>query len=181
MPKRESGASRTDRDPRVTPQSVKAGKKNLAKGRAAMDAQRAKAKEEGLPPAGERWRMLLSGTLKVSDLDDDEIRKMRLRGADGGFGGRRPALPSHIAEQFSNEQMRRIKSKVRAVGLKAAEGLVALAEDPETSDAVRKDCYRILLEHAIGKAPQHVTVTETTGSTWDDLTMDGLPIDRADI
>lgn len=142
-------------------------------------AQKMKDTKNGTPGKGERWARLLSGDLTVQDLSDEEVSRMRTYSKGTTFVGRAPRLPSHLVQQFQDEQMRRIKSTIREYAPKAVKGLLELAQDPETPAAVRKDCWKLLLEHTIGKAP--LTVQHNAGSGWDTLTNEAIgdvPVDR---
>lgn len=135
---------------------TEAQRAGLVKGKETQRKRAKAAREAGAMPAKERWAMLLSGTLLVSDLDDDEIKKMRVRSRDGSFTGRPRPLPSHIAQQFAVEAQRRAKKAVDQEALGAIQRLVKMAEDPDAPHAVRKDIDKWLAERVLGKTPDVV-------------------------
>lgn len=159
-----------------TKKATEAGRANLAKGRESKERQRAEAREAGIPTARERWAMLLSGTITVKDLDDDEITKMKVRGADGGFTGRRPAIPSHLAHQWQQEAISRATAKFRTAAPEAVERLIDIANDPDTktSDAIR--ALALVLERGLGKVPDTIRIEGQ--SPFDALLHEALDVDR---
>lgn len=151
--------------------------------RAALDAgqkkrreQIAAAKERGQMTAKERWAMLLSGQLTVKDLDDKEVEKMRVRGADGGFAGTRRAVPSHLIQQFQHEQMVRFNDRLRKALPVTAKVLLEILVDPEAKHADRLRAAQMLQDRILGKAPE--TVRITGGTEWDALFANAVDIDR---
>jgi len=149
MPKRGEGATPKQRD---------AGRKNLAKGRAARKKMAEQAAAEGRVTANERWSMLLDGTLTVHDLDDDEVRKMKVRSADGSFSGRGRRLPSHLIAAFHAEQIKRAKNVMHKSLVKAAKLLDAVIDDPEASRAEQLKAADMILNRVMGKAPETIRV-----------------------
>lgn len=142
-----------------------AGRANVAKGRAKKAEQTKAAKEAGLPRASERWAQLLDGSLTVQDLDNEELAKMRVRGADGGFSGRRPAVPSHLAQAMQKEAIKRATEMFRNAAPKAVKRLLEIADDPETKDADAIRALDIVLNRGLGKMPETVLIEEK--SKWE--------------
>lgn len=173
MAKREGPAGSGHR---VTEKSLAAGKANMAKGRETKRKKREAAIAAGQPKASDRWAMLLDGRLTVQDLDDDEIDKMRVRGADGGFSGRRHAIPSHLAQQWKQEAIRRATEQFHNATPKAVKRLIEIAndEDTKTGDAIR--ALQLVLERGLGKVPDTVRIEGQT--PWDAALRDALPVDR---
>src|SRR5690349_7679601 len=117
MAERKASPSRKKRTP--TPAEIAAGSATLAKVRAATAACCEQAKEEGRESSKQRWSRLLDGSLTVRDLEDEEITKMALRRSDGTFSGSKRAMPSHIAQQFHQEAIRRSNDKLRSAAPEA--------------------------------------------------------------
>lgn len=117
--------------------------------------------------------MLLDGRLTVADLDDEEIRKMRVRGADGGFAGRRPAIPSHIAQQMQAEAIKRAQEKFRNAAPRAVDALIELANDPDIKPGDRIRALTLVLERSLGKVPD--TVRVEAADAWGKLMRDASP------
>jgi hypothetical protein len=144
----------------------------LERGQARKRAQQKVAKEKGLPRAADRWAMLLSGELLVSELDDDEIAKGRVRGADGGFAGRRRAMPSHLVQQFQAEAVRRATNMFREAAPTAVKRLLEIAGDPDTKDSDAIRALSLVLERSLGKVPD--TIRVETQDDWGRLIEDAL-------
>lgn len=164
MAKRETAATASKRSGpmpkggKQTPAQKKAGEANLAKGRAKMNEQRAKAKAEGRERAGVRWAKVLDGTLTVKDLDDEEVRRGQVRGADGGFTGTRPAVPSHLVEQFHKEHLARVMSKFKDGVGDAVQLLVDAVTDPDVKMETRVKAADMLINRVFGKAPETIRI-----------------------
>lgn len=179
MPKEdeETAAVRSRRGARVTEASIAAGKANLAKGRESRQRKRDEAKDNPRMTAGERWSALLDGTLTVADLDDDEIKAMRVKGKDGVVNKGRK-MPSHLAQQFRNEAIKRAVDRFRLAAPEAVKGLLEIANDPDAKPADRIKAYAIILDRSLGRTPQEVRISSE--SDWDALGRDlaGLGLDR---
>lgn len=147
----------------------------LAKGHETRRRKRAEAREAGSPKAKERWAMLLSGTLLVSELEDEEIKRMRLRSRDGSFSGRARPVPSHIAQQMQHEGMVRAKRKALAGAPGGVEAIVNIANDPEHKDQFRAAVW--LAERGLGKTPDVVRIEGT--SVFDRVSAEAVGLDRA--
>lgn len=178
MAKRESAATASQRQRKPTKKQIEAGKANMAKGRADRKKKTDAARAAGVPRAGERWAALLSGQITVADLDEEELAKMRVRGADGGFTGRRPALPSHIAAAMQAESLKRAVDLFREAAPKAVKGLIEIANDPDVKPADRIRAYQLVMERSLGKVPD--TVRVEAADSWGSLIADamGSPVDR---
>lgn len=175
MAEREKAAASSQRS-RHTKKAAEAGRANLAKGRAAKDKARAEARARGQESASERWKKLLSGTLTVQDLDDEELAKMRVRGRDGGFSGSRKAIPSHLAQQMQQEAIKRANDQFRLAAPAAVKRLLEIASDEDTKDTDAIRALQIVLERALGKTPEVIRVEGQT--VIDGITMEALGLDR---
>lgn len=145
----------------------------------AMDKGRKKRHDnlkKGGPTQKERWGMLLSGTLTVKDLDDDEIERMRVRGKGGEFSGRAPAVPSHLARAFRAEGIRRAEAQFNTYAPKAVKRLLEIADDPDTKDADAIRALDIILNRGLGRTPEVIHV-QTSG--FDDVSSKVVDIDRS--
>jgi hypothetical protein len=135
--------------------------------------KRKDALAKGGPTTSERWAMLISGTLTVKDLDDDEIHKMRLKGKGGEFSGRARAIPSHLLAQFEAERQTRWKRDIMDGVPEAVAALIDIVGDPDHKD--RAKMAQWFVERALGKTPDVVQVH--TGTDWDRLS-EAVVIDR---
>lgn len=157
---------------------------NLAKGREAKARKRAEAKAaqesgEVRMTAGERWSMLISGTLTVQDLDDEELASMRMRGIDGTFNGRGRAIPSHIAQAMQHEAIKRAQAMFQNAAPAAVKRLIEIASDPDTKDADAIRALQLVMERSLGKVPD--TVRVETQDAWGKLLREASPeqVDRS--
>lgn len=161
---------------KVTEKFTEAGKRNLAKGREDAKKKAAAAKASGIPLGKDRWSMLLDGRLTVRDLDDEEVRRMRVMDASGGFAGRARTLPSHIAQQFQQEAIRRATELFRSFAPRAVELLMEIAEDPDVKPEAQIRALQIALDRGLGKTPETIRLEGV--SKFDKVTMDALGLDR---
>lgn len=148
----------------------------MEKGRAKKAKQTKEARAKGAMSAKVRWSMLLDGTLTVHDLDDEEVNKMRVRGADGGFSGSRQAMPSHLAVEFHREIVRRAEKELRGNLGKAAELLGKVIDDPEARHSDKIKAAQILFDRVLGKTPE--TVVLKSDDKFADLLGDAIAEDR---
>lgn len=157
---KRTGAGKRGNTKRGGPQTAeqkKAAAANLAKGRAARDAQRSSASAQDRDDQKTRWAKLLDGTLTVRDLDDDEIDAMRVKGKDGAFNGRAPRnIPSHLAHAFLKERVRRAEGELQRVLLKAVRRLETVIDDPDAKDSDAINASRLVVERVMGKAEQKI-------------------------
>lgn len=162
MPKRGERANEAQR---------KAAVVNLAHGQKVRKERM--ANNPGHETAGERWARLLSGTITVKDLDDDEIKKMRVRGKGGEFNGRAPSIPSHLARSFAEEQQVRWKRDLMEAVPTALDALVDIlsnSENPQQAAMVRWT-----VERAMGKTPD---VVRFEGGNEFDRVAESILVDR---
>lgn len=160
----------------VTDEWVEKGKKNLAKGREKKEAQRAKARAEGAESATSKWARLLDGTMSVRELDDEELSHMRPRGADGGFGGGKRPIPSHIAQQMRNEMIRRAQHTLLTSVGDAAKAMQTIVNDPDAKDADKIRAGTTIMDRVLGKPDQ--TVRIESESEWDKAVRKAFAVDR---
>lgn len=177
MPKRERATRRTKpaTGKKQTPAQKSAGEANLAKGRKAKQEQARAAREAGLPTGGERWAMLLSGQITVKDLDDQEIKRMKVRGQDGTFSGRRRAIPSNLILAFQREQVERANNEVRSMAIGAVKELYKMGTDVDVGEAARVRALTYLADRALGKTPETMRIEGMSG--FDKMLSDAIGVD----
>lgn len=145
----------------------------LARGRAKRD--KVNAEQKGKPKDESRWKALLSGTITVKDLDDEEIKRQRVR-INGRFDGRPRALPSHLRQQMIQEAIRRAKDTITASTNEVTKELLEIARDEDVPVAQRIKVLMYLQDRQLGKAPE--TVRIEGASAFDEVTMEALGLDR---
>lgn len=100
-------------------------------------------------------------TIRVEDLDDEELLRGQVRDADGRFrGGQARKIP----REFHNELMRRIieqgVSKMKRSYVKAVEVLTEdIIEDESVDIRLRYDAAKYIIERLGGKTPEVVNAT----------------------
>lgn len=156
MAQREGVTRRTKRARPATEAELAAGRANLSKGRKAREE--ALAENPDAPKAKDRWSMLLSGIITVKDLDDEEIKKMRVRGKGKTFSGRAPAIPSHLAQEFHKEAIRRAKQRITQATPEVTKALLDIANDPDVKDSDRIKVLMYLMDRQLGKTPETIQV-----------------------
>lgn len=169
MAKRKSAAESSQ----PTPEAIAAGTANLAKGRAAREKKRKPGEYE---TAGERWGRLLSGQITVEDLDDDEIKFMRVRSSDGTFNGKGRAVPSHLLQAFHGEAIKRSNNKLRTAAPEAVQALIDIGRDPSVKESDRVRALMYVVDRALGKTPE--TVHVKTDDAWGNMERDAIVDDR---
>lgn len=115
-----------------------------------------------------RWSRLLSGEIKVTDLDDEELAKMKTRDRLGGFTGR----PSKYIPRKLEQEMRAEFLKRQQQGLEDAVPIAVAALSEVAKNAPAKDriaAASILLERAMGKVAQTVDVTQHSADPIQDV------------
>ena len=140
-----------------TAAAISAGTANLAKGRAAKEEKRKQAEAEGRETGTQRWARLLDGSLTVRELDDEEITRMKVRAKDGSFNKGR-VLPSHIAQQFHHEAIRRSNDKLRSAAPEAVQALIDIGKNPAVKESDRVRALMYVVDRALGKTPENVVL-----------------------
>lgn len=154
-----------------------AGRANLEKGRKQRQEKRDAAKTDPKPSARTRWRQLLDGTLTVKQLDDEEITRMRVKGVDGTFNGPPPAkMPSHLAQAFHQEAIRRANDKIRTAAPEAVQALLDIGRDPDVKEGDRIRALMYVIDRGLGKTPDVIRVEGE--SKFDQMLSDAIGLDR---
>lgn len=174
MAKRDDAAARKEAMSSRERQAA-AGRANLEKGRKKKLAMKEQAEREVRTTAGERWAMLLDGRLSVRDLDDEEIRRMSVRAKDGTIARGR-TMPSHIAQAYTAETIRRAQKMFREHLPKAIEALGTVVTDPDASNADKIKAANIIVDRVMGKALERVHVEGP--SPFDALSAEAIGLDR---
>lgn len=172
MVQRKPAAASTDRmkgtrgGNKATDAQRAAGRANLDKGRAKKAKAREQAEREDRETSGERWARLLDGSLTVAELDDAEITKMRVKSKDGTFNGKGRALPSHLAQAFHKEAIKRANDKIRTAAPEAVQALLDIGSDKDVKDSDRVRALMYIIDRGMGKVPETVRIEEK--SKWDE-------------
>ncbi len=93
-------------------------------------------------PRSQRYLDLLDGTLKVEDLDDDEIFRGQLRDRRGGFTGKPPELiPREMYLAMTRELRVRLNRKMEAAAEEAVETVLQIMREGEGAEETEFDEY----------------------------------------
>lgn len=126
-----------------------------------------------------RYQQIIDGTLKISDLDDEEIFRGRLRDKNGGFTGRHPlAIPTAFHDAVVRELIKRAHKKMEAQVEPMIIVLQEIAANPRTPADARYKAATYLMERVLGKVPDRQIVTATIAKWEQDLT--SLVVDISD-
>jgi hypothetical protein len=104
-----------------------------------------------------RLDLLLSGELKIEDLDDEEINRQQLRNSQGDFRGRPPQwVPREFALAMQAEFRRRFQSKMQELMPLALKGHEELLRSRHLApgDAARMSAIKEVYERTVGKVVQ---------------------------
>lgn len=107
-----------------------------------------------------RYAELISGSLSVEDLDDEELSQGRLKDKNGQFRGQRPKMvPQELVTAMRREWLSRAEAKLREAlydgGLAT---YVALARDNTIDPGVRLRAADRIVERTMGKVPDRVQI-----------------------
>lgn len=164
MPKREPGKRK------MSPEQRAAGERNMSAGRKSRAKRLAENADHDR--AKVRWQKLLDGQLTVKDLDDDELKRMQVRGAGGMFSSKPRALPSHLAAAMRSEWLARGQAKLERGYHDAIQIMLDIANNPDVKDSDRIKAANIVIERTAGKAVEHVHVK--SDDPWGKMMADAL-------
>lgn len=124
-----------------------------------------------------RHQQLITGRLKVADLDDDEIKHRRGRNAGGNFANMYNAYtPPGLLRSMAAEADRRAIARLREQAPQVSEVMADIAMNPDEDAADRLRAVAMLLDRAWGKVPDKIVISAE--STWDEL--DDVEVQRDD-
>lgn len=139
------------------------GRANFAKGTEA-------AKERGRVPRDpdyvSRRQQFVDGTLKVEDLEDEELEKLQFKDRHGNFTGRPPALTTAQQRQLHVEWRKRIARRFEAEAAAAMEVMKSIMNSRGAKDTDRLRAAEMMLARAIGREQQTVV---NVNATWEDF------------
>lgn len=108
-----------------------------------------------------RWQKLLSGVIKVEDLDDEELARGMCRDANGSFTGSPPRMvPKDMHDRMVRELFQRADQTLREGLLDAAGSIVEIARGSAYEPADRIKAATWLWERLRGKVADVVVHTQ---------------------
>jgi hypothetical protein len=103
---------------------------------------------------------LLSGDLKVEDLDDEEIVAGRLKDASGRLSPKGAnVIPRKLHEALTRELVSRMNGRFREHVDEAIDVLIDVMKYGETRDMVRYQAATYMIERVMGKIAQQTNIT----------------------
>lgn len=106
-----------------------------------------------------RLAKLISGELKVEDLDDEELARGYPKDRGGKFRGRPPKMiPKELHDRMTRELLRRGQDMFRMEYQTAIEAMAKIAADPTEKSADRIKAAQYIIERVAGKVPDKVEI-----------------------
>ena len=130
------------------------------------------------PDEKSRWNKLLDGEITVADLDDEELKKMKIRNRMGEFGGRPPKqIPLWVHEEMRKEWLRRGQDAMDLALPKAVDALANICTTGADRD--RLTAAQFLVERILGKMPEKVDLHTHSTDPWEDVLQDAIVSEAA--
>lgn len=108
-----------------------------------------------------RWQHLLSGNIKVEDLDDEELARGMCRDASGGFSGVPPRMvPKDLHDRMVRELFQRADQNLRNGLIDVSLTMVEMATSPAIEPADRIKAATWVWERLRGKVADVVVHTQ---------------------
>ena len=111
-----------------------------------------------------RLELLVSGDLKIEDLDDEEILRMQLKNQNGDFRGRPPLwVPRAFALEMRAEFTRRFQGELNNMLPKALKAHKEILDSRHLApgDAARMTAVKEVYDRTFGKVVQQTEVHAT--------------------
>ena len=113
------------------------------------------------PETGEHvrrgWANFANGKIPWSELDDEELARLQVRGRDGQFHGTRPrVIPRELIQAHTRELLSRNDKLMKDVILKATSVFTDVIDSPTASDADKMRAAQYLHDRILGKTPDRV-------------------------
>lgn len=106
------------------------------------------------------WENFLSGAIPITELDDDELSKLRLRNREGNLASSGPrSLPRSFVQSHARELVSRNETKMKEHVLKATQVYIDIIESDTASPADKMKAAEYLQNRVLGKVPDRVQLT----------------------
>jgi hypothetical protein len=112
----------------------------------------------GIVKVSETTQRILNGTEDLSVWSEEELTRGVRRGKDGKFRNKPKVIPHAVHQELVKRRMSRAYDLLRESTYDAVKVLVEVAKDENADTAVRVKAAELILDRALGKAPQHVSV-----------------------
>lgn len=118
-----------------------------------------KARRNRTAEIPDRYVALVNGTLKIEDLDDEEIFRGQLRNKSGDFRGRPPKfVPQQFVRALREEQARRFQAEMHGLMPEAMKAIerVLIKKHPQPGDGAIVQAAFKTIERFAGRVPETV-------------------------
>lgn len=142
-----------------------------------MDGHKDPAKARPRPPGRQRvtvdvegkMAQLITGELKVEDMDNEELARLQFRDRNGGFTGRPPAnIPTVLVNKMRAELFKRTNGVMAESLHDAVTELARIAIEAE-KEGDRVKAIQMLLDRLQGRVPEKVELS--TGEKGFEITL----------
>ena len=124
--------------------------------------------ESGYVKVNNRMKQLIEGKIPLSELDEEELARGQLRGANGKFSGTGPqVVPRAMHQKMTTELFKRADDAMKTSLVDAAETLTQIMKSPETEVKDKLKAATWLIERVMGKTPDTLIVGQQ--QPWEQL------------
>lgn len=109
--------------------------------------------------------------LDLDEWDNEELARGYRRNRNGRWGAPPKMIPREIQQEAFRRLVKRGEQRFREEYMKIIEGLVSLAHEA-TSEKVRLDAQKELLDRLVGKVPEHLKIAPE--APWQDMLADSI-------
>ena len=103
------------------------------------------------------WANFANGKIPWSELDDEELARLQVRGRNGQFSGPRPrVIPRELIQMHTRELFARNEKLMKDVILKATSVFTDVIDSTTASDADKMRAAQYLHDRILGKTPDKV-------------------------
>ena len=113
----------------------------------------------------------MNGAIPIEELDDDELHKCAVKGADGRFKRYKNTLPRAFVQSISREVQRRYMLRYQGVIPDAQQVFIDVMLDPNADVKDRMKASQYIQERMFGKPVERVEVTAEV-KPWEGLVAD---------
>jgi hypothetical protein len=85
-------------------------------------------------------------------------------------------LPSHLAQAFHSEAIKRANDRIRTAAPEAVKALLEIGTNPDVKDSDRLKALMYVIDRGLGKTPEVVRIEGESG--FDKMLADAVGLDR---
>ena len=131
-------------------------------------AEGRKRTEGGYVKVNERMRKVISGEIALSELDEEELARGQLRGANGKFSGNAPlVVPRAMHAKMTTELFKRADDAMKSSLVNAVQTLTTIMESDLSDPKDKLKAAQWLIERVMGKTPEQLIVGQQ--QPWEQL------------